>query len=112
MKIALDYDRTYNSDKDFWDKFINLSLNLDKEIYLVTARSPEEDALSKEQWSWSPELIPVIYCNGIAKKWFLHHHKNIDIDIWIDDKPDNILSNSTATKEILIEWRQSEEYNK
>lgn len=112
MKIALDYDRTYNADKPFWDKFITMSTSSNNQIWIVTARGPE-DKLSLEQVKPNIRdcLEDIIYCNGIAKRWHLHHHYDLDIDVWIDDKPDNILSNSTATKEVLVAWRASEEYN-
>lgn len=116
MKIALDYDRCYNVDKEFWNKVVDLAKEHNHDIRIVTARSPVDDVLDKDR---VPD-IPVIYCDGIAKRFFCHwfvdktsaEDRGWDPDVWIDDKPQGIDSNSNATKEILAEWRKSEEYLK
>jgi len=116
MKIALDYDKTYNVDKEFWNKFVQLCFEYGHDVRIVTARSPTDDPLSEDK---VPD-IPVIYCDGIAKRFFCHwfvdkksvDERGWDPDVWIDDKPEGIGQNSTATKEILEEWRKSEEYQK
>ena len=113
MKIALDYDLTYSADKVFWNNFIHMaSFRDDVKIYIVTARHPVKDELSNEQVHPSVRAIleDIIYCNGVAKKWHLHHNHDLDIDVWIDDNPNNIMNNSSASKEFLVEWRNSEEY--
>jgi hypothetical protein len=99
MIIALDYDKTYTLAPSFWDDFILMADDYGHMVYIVTARSPTKDTIE--------DGLPceVIYCDGVAKRWALHHFHDIDPDIWIDDKPDNILFNSTATKEQLTEWR-------
>jgi 5'(3')-deoxyribonucleotidase len=112
MNIALDYDKTYNLDKPFWNSFISDTLFKGYKVYLVTARSKELDALTADQWGWPESAVPIIYCNGVAKRWCLQMHHGINIDIWIDDRPDNILNNSNATPEFLVEWRNSEEYSR
>jgi hypothetical protein len=114
VKIALDYDRTYQHEKDFWDAFLLLSKAAGHQVWIVTARSPVKDRLTTGQVSSATRelLQDIIYCDGIAKRWALHHFHDLDIDVWIDDKPDNILENSSATKEVLKGWRESEEYRK
>lgn len=108
MKIALDYDHTYNVDKSFWDYVIVGAEHVGHKVYIVTARHQEKDNIDDRVM----EGVPIIYCNGVAKRWHLHHNHNLDIDVWIDDRPDNIIANSTATKEVLDAWRVSEEYLK
>ena len=111
MKIALDYDRTYTLDKDFWNKVHMMAFKHGHEVRIVTARSPNLDPLSKIQ---NPHDIPVVYCDGVAKRFvcrfFADDYKGWEPDVWIDDKPENIGNNSTATKEILEKWRESDEY--
>lgn len=110
MKIALDYDGTYNKDREFWNEYLSLCEVRGHLVYVVTARSPEKDLIPVEKLP-PPHLFEgVIYCNGIAKRWHLHHHYDLDIDIWIDDRPDNIMNNSPATKEVLAAWRASPQY--
>lgn len=115
MKIALDYDKTYTKDKKLWDEFIRLAKLKDHKVYIVTARCPVKDRIANDKLPpgdrWGNEYVQVIYCNGVAKKWCLRNHHEIEIDIWIDDKPEGILNNSTATPEILEKWRESEEYH-
>lgn len=112
MKIALDYDKTFNLDREFWSMFEILAHKYSHEVRIVTARSPKNDKLTKEQTC----DIPIIYCDGIAKKfychWFADDGKGWDPDVWIDDKPEGINNNSGATREVLAEWRASEEYNR
>jgi hypothetical protein len=81
----------------------------------VTARSPKNDPLEYDRLPFKEEF-PVIYCDGVAKRfhchWFADDGKGWDPDVWIDDKPEGIDKNSTATKEILAVWRESEEYKR
>ncbi len=113
MKIGLDYDKTYSLDKTFWDSFIILCAFNDVDIYLITARHPEKDKLTDVQLS--PDIRKyfkdIIYCNGVAKRWHVLHNHDLEIDVWIDDRPDNILNNSTASPEFLKTWRASEEWS-
>lgn len=102
MKIALDYDDTYTKDPILWNVFIRDAERRGHEVRIVTARSPIEDRIDDVG-------IPVIYCDGIAKRfycvWFANDRKGWIPDIWIDDKPQSVDHNSTASKEVLAEWR-------
>lgn len=116
MKIAIDYDKTWNAQPGtFFDIAEVFHFNLN-EVYVVTARSATKDnILELDKDTQSGSLLEmalsngivkkIIYADGVAKRWALHHYHDLDIDIWIDDKPDNILNNSTATKPVLEEWR-------
>ena len=116
LKIAIDYDKTWTADPGtFFDIAEVFHFNLN-EVYIVTARSAtKDDIFEVGQETEASKLLlhaeqegiikDIIYCDGVAKRWALHHYHDLDIDIWIDDKPQSILYNSTATKEILEEWR-------
>lgn len=114
MKIALDYDKTYTLDKVFWNQFVDLCNAYGHDVRIVTARSPKNDFLPKKRL---PPLLDkdVIYCDGVAKRfhchWFADGGKGWDPDVWIDDKPQGIDKNSSATREILDVWRSTEEYS-
>lgn len=104
MKIALDYDLTYSLDPDFWSMVVDAAEMCGHEVRIVTIRDERFDRtaplmqLEKE--------LPVIYTRGVAKKWFLSHFGDgFTPDVWIDDKPESILSNSTFSPEGLVEWR-------
>ena len=105
MKIALDYDQTYSLDPWFWNQFIFLCECSGHDVRIVTIRDPKLDRIDKLQEL--EKKVQVIYTNGVAKKWFLSHFgEGFTPDIWIDDKPESILNNSTATPEWLVEWRK------
>ncbi|RWB40453.1 MAG: hypothetical protein EOQ44_25260 [Mesorhizobium sp.] len=106
MKIALDYDQTYSADPVFWEAFGNLARWYGHDVRIVTARNAELDRTAP--LVEVERHFPVIYCRGIAKKWFLTHFGDGFVpDIWIDDKPESITTNSAAPPEALEEWRQS-----
>lgn len=103
MKIALDYDETYTKDPGLWEDFILMAWSRGHEVRIVTARSPVEDNIDDKV------RIPVIYCEGVAKRfhctWFAEDRKGWIPDVWVDDKPQSVDNNSTATREHLVEWR-------
>lgn len=113
MKIALDYDKTYTLDKDCWNSVIEEWLSSGHDVRIVTTRSPIYDRISENRLP--PSKIPVIYCDGVAKRfhchWFADDGNGWDPDVWIDDKPQGVDNNSTATKEILEAWRASDEHD-
>lgn len=105
MKIALDYDLTFTLDSSFWEDFIWMAQGAGHEVRIVTARSPKYDNID----SVIQDLCPVIYCDGVAKRfhceWFAENGDGWMPDIWIDDKPQSVDNNSTATREVLAKWR-------
>lgn len=106
MKIALDYDKTFTLDPFFWGGVVDLADECGHEIKIVTARHPGKDNIDKKI-----DGVPVIYCDGIAKKFFCHHVAFWDPDVWIDDKPENILQNGALSRDQLEEWRKSSEHD-
>lgn len=106
MKIALDYDQTYTLDPDFWNDVIDAAVDRGHEIRIVTARAPEEDKIPVLS-----DFLDIIYCDGIAKRfyctWFADDRRGWIPDVWIDDKPQSVDNNSTATREALEEWRET-----
>lgn len=105
LKIALDYDQTVTTDPDFWYAFRELVASYGHDVRIVTARSPTKDNIDKHLVD-----VPIIYCDGVAKRFVCHHFHDWDPDIWIDDKPQSVDNNSTATKEILKDWRDTREH--
>jgi hypothetical protein len=106
MKIALDYDLTYSAAPELWDHFIHKARDLGHDVRIVTARDERFDRTMPI--ARLGEWVPVIYCRGIAKKWFCTHFvADFVPDVWIDDKPESVAGNSTATPEVLVEWREA-----
>jgi hydroxymethylpyrimidine pyrophosphatase-like HAD family hydrolase len=100
MRIALDYDETYTLDKGFWGTFINYAKLSGHDIRIVTARDKNIDTIKEDLG------IEVIYCNGVAKRYYVERNTGFRPDIWIDDCPENIINNSTYTEEELYLWRK------
>lgn len=100
MKIALDYDGTYDKDPEMWNTFISVVLHFGHDIRIVTHRHEALDCIDDEF------DIPIIYTDGVAKKWFCEHRGDRWVpDIWIDDKPKGILENGPLTEEEIAAWR-------
>lgn len=104
MRIALDYDKTYTAHPALWDAFLVLCQHNGHEVCVVTARSPVIDRT--EALVELEAKVRVIYTNGIAKKFHCAHWTGgWEPDIWIDDKPEAVLYNSTTSPQDLVEWR-------
>lgn len=105
MRIALDYDGTYNRDPQMWDNFIRMAQKEGHEVVVVTFRDRILD--------WCPDLAHLesgmnvrLYCTGgVAKLWWMSHFGDSIPDIWIDDNPKGIYENSTFSPAQLTEWR-------
>lgn len=105
MKIALDYDKTYTLDPNFWDSFLFLAHRLNKhDVRIVTIRDDRYDRT--QPLIELEQRIPIIYTRGVAKRWFVTHFgEGFLPDVWIDDKPESIFQNSSATPDELVAWR-------
>ena len=100
MKIALDYDDTYTQDPKLWDKFIELSLLRDHEIMIVTFRSPDVPIDHEPR-------IPVFYTSWRAKRGFMER-QGIDIDVWIDDSPELIITDGAWSTDEIERWMSTQ----
>lgn len=109
MRIALDYDNTYSADPTFWDSFIVNARHHGHEVFIVTARDERFDRtaplveLEKKSFALGGPL-KIWWCRGVAKKWFMHHF-GVDVDVWVDDKPESIFANSPTPRDELAQWR-------
>lgn len=104
MKIALDYDHTYSLDPSFWGWFVLTARSFGHEVKMVTVRDDRFDRTTK--LVEAEKILSVIYTRGAAKKWYCEHFGDGFIpDVWIDDKPESILANSTFSPEGLAIWR-------
>lgn len=106
--VCLDYDGTYNLAPEQWDEVIKVFQTVFKwKVILCTYRHKEKD--------WHPDFthlqdnvkIDCYFSDGRAKKQFLEE-LGISVDVWIDDKPDVILNDSSWPHESpeLQAWRE------
>ena len=91
MVVAMDYDGTYTLDPNVWQMILNRLKMSGHTVYLVTMRTPEECI------DLCPDLVKivddVIPTSRKAKMPFVRN-LGIKIDVWIDDRPDWIFSDS------------------
>lgn len=108
MLICLDYDHTYTADPRMWDLMIPAFQAYGHTVILATHR---DDRYDKTSLLLKLEtIIPVFYTRGVAKKWYLEQFAPPAFrnpSIWVDDKPEAILHNSTATRDVLDNWRST-----
>lgn len=109
LNIAVDFDGTFTADTVLWLTFMNEAKKAGHFVFIVTARNQEEDWC--DLLSFIDKNGYEIFCtNGVAKKWYMQNIAGQRVDIWIDDKPEAIVANSTFTPEELDHWRATREY--
>lgn len=109
MRIALDYDNTYSLDPTFWQCVAALAAAAGHDIRIVTVRDERFDRTAPV--AEVETVMPVIYTRGIAKRWYLAHFGAGFIpDVWIDDRPESILDNSSLSPDGLAEWRATRDH--
>lgn len=107
MKIALDYDGTFTEDKAFWMDFINQARKNGHEVFVVTYRHPDLDKIREEKFI-NNLGTSVIYTDGCPKKSYCQS-LGIEIDVWIDDRPQTVYEPSPWQDgdPRLTEWREN-----
>lgn len=109
LKFGLDYDETYTADRDLWYVFIVVAQAAGHKVYLVTYRDDRYDWTSDMTYLQSIG-VEIICTRGVAKDWYCLNFGPGKIDIWIDDKPERIFQNSSASPEFLKEWRANDKH--
>lgn len=106
LKIALDYDETFNADRRFWLAFVALARGSGHDVRIVTFRGPQD---TNSELSNLPKVrgLPVVFCNRTPKR---DHCKTIgwEPDIWIDDSPELITQPSEWTPDDYKKWRKAQ----
>lgn len=107
LVIALDYDNTYDADPVAWDHFIKIFKGRGHHVVVLTFR---DDRYDKTPLLLDLEKsIPVYYTRGVAKRWWSDQFGPGKIDVWIDDRPEAIISNSLLDREKLAIWRAEDQ---
>lgn len=91
--IAIDFDRTFTSDVDFWRLFIQQAVKRGHRVLCVTGRT--DTPYSRAQVSgvfgeFTFSLLTCcIFCNHSPKRQTAAA-RGYDVDIWIDDLPEGV----------------------
>ncbi len=105
MKIALDYDGTFTEDSGLWCRFID-EATVNHQVYLVTYRGMDTPINHIHGKFLSDLGVSIYYTDGVAKRKYMEG-RGIKIDVWIDDCPDLIVSESEWTPEQRTVWRKA-----
>lgn len=83
--FALDYDKTYTLNPEYWKKVIALGEEHGIEHIIVTARRDTLDNRAILD-NMVPDGVQIVYCD-LKSKVEVCTQRNIAIDVWIDDDP-------------------------
>lgn len=88
LKIALDYDDTFTSDKPMWANIVSFMKSNGCDVRFVTARFESTDKYSNEDILQDSDRLnlPIIFCNGKPKE-DVTNRVGFKVNIWIDDHP-------------------------
>lgn len=89
VKVAIDFDGTITADWQTWIPLIRVMQLAGWEPAIVTWRPSREHQEIDEFLQELAIPIPVVYCNGCAKR------ECYTADIWIDDNPAAVLFSLT-----------------
>jgi hypothetical protein len=80
--FAIDFDRTWTEDPDFWHQFIALATMRGHRCIVATGRHAWSEDMDRHNL---PD-IPIVWCKGKLKGEACREagHR---VDIWIDDMP-------------------------
>lgn len=84
VRVGIDFDGTITADYHTWLPLIRIMQLAGWELAIVTWRPSHHNKEVNEFLNLLAIKIPVIYCNGCAKR------DCFDADIWIDDNPASV----------------------
>jgi hydroxymethylpyrimidine pyrophosphatase-like HAD family hydrolase len=93
--IAIDYDGTYTDDPEAWNKVIQVLQAAGHEVICVTMRYGKSQA---KLWRSAETILDLegvmIYYTGRKAKKPWCEEQGLNVDIWIDDNPFWVVSDS------------------
>jgi hypothetical protein len=84
LNIGLDFDKTYTSAPQLWDRFVSDAHESGHHVWCVTSRVKSPKNIREV-------VIPgveTVFCGFASKVWYMENKRGVKIDIWIDDDPD------------------------
>lgn len=91
MLIALDYDRTFTEDPDFWREVIRIGRARGHRFVCVTARQNPPD------FTREPEIPCKVVCSQLGPKEPAARAAGYSVDVWVDDCPQYIKADGFLT---------------
>lgn len=97
--IAVDFDKTFTSDIEFWRFFIAQAVRRGHTVICVTGRTDSERSRQEMQALFGEyvfsKLAALIFCNHSPKR-VCAEKENWKVDIWIDDFPEAVGAENTT----------------
>lgn len=91
--IALDFDRTFTSDIEFWRLMVILAVERGHTVICVTGRTDSERSRTEMRALFGErvfaKLSSLIFCNHCPKR-DCAANQGWEVDIWIDDFPEAV----------------------
>jgi hypothetical protein len=91
MKIALDFDGTYNQDPEAWHRVSSELQSCGHNVYVMTNRPFHKRKEVEEVVLQGPFQSSDIHFCGNEPKRTVAKKNNLDIDVWIDNNPESII---------------------
>lgn len=88
MKIAIDFDGTFAEDPGMFGDIVQCMQDHGHKVYIVTNRLERQKKFVEEVVLSECEAS-IIYAGAVPKAYYMKE-QGIDIDLWIDDKPESI----------------------
>lgn len=85
MRIAIDYDNTYDRNPAMWNRFITDAISQGCAVWIVSSRTDNEE--NREQLRVKGCFL--VLTSHSPKLWFCEQ-RGLNIDVWIDDDPFSI----------------------
>lgn len=105
MKIAFDYDGTISEAFNDWHYVMGFLQTQGHEVFVVTFRDERFDR-NNDLIFLEEDNFDVYYTRGVAKRFWCEHFGPGEVDVWIDDRPEAVISNSVYTTGDLRDWRE------
>lgn len=88
LTIAIDFDDTFTADPELWSHVI---AEMQRRGHRVICVSGCRNTLANRTLRKSalPSGVDLFVSYDCPKRWFMKQHR-IDVDIWIDDRPESI----------------------
>lgn len=89
MKIAVDFDGTWDEDPEMFGELVNVIKDFGHDVCVVTGRIERQKKWVEEQVLAHADVD--IYYAGVTPKRYYMKERNVEIDVWIDNEPGSII---------------------